>query len=87
MAHNLIHHFFISLRAIIKGIILLAIWTAVSLAGYFFWVSFSSPVNLVLGVPLFLVGVTLGLSSLYEVIGGIISWQWGKTHCPFCDKN
>lgn len=84
MAHNLVHHFLIAFRAIVQGVVLLLIWTVVSLIGVFFWTQFSSPINLLIGGPLFLIGVTMGLSSFYEMIVGIISWRWGRTHCPFC---
>ena len=70
-----------------RGLVLLAVWLAVTLTGVFFWSQFSSPVNLVLGAPLALIGLTMGLQALYETVVGIISWRWGQTHCPFCQNN
>lgn len=84
MAHTIVHHFLIAFRAIVRGLALIAVWIAVSLTGAFFWTQFSSPINLFIGGPLFLIGLTMGLSSFYEMIVGIISWRWGRTHCPFC---
>ncbi|MFZ5366122.1 MAG: hypothetical protein ACOZBZ_02415 [Patescibacteria group bacterium] len=85
MAHTIFHHLFIAFRAVVRGLVLLAVWIAVSLTGVFFWSQFSSPINLVLGAPLFLIGLTMGLSALYEAVVGVISWRWGRTHCPFCE--
>lgn len=85
MAHTLFHHLFIAFRAVLKGVVLLAVWMAVALTGIFFWSQFPSPANFVLGVPLILIGLTMGLQAFYETVVGIISWRWGRTHCPFCE--
>jgi hypothetical protein len=87
MAHTIVHHLLIAFRAVVRGLVLLAVWIAVSLTGVFFWSQFSSPINLILGAPLALIGLTMGLSALYETVVGIISWRWGRTHCPFCQPS
>jgi len=84
MAHTIVHHLLIAFRAVVRGVVLLAVWIVVSLTGVFFWSQFSSPINLLIGGPLILIGVTMGLSALYEMTVGIVSWRWGRTHCPIC---
>lgn len=84
MAHTVVHHLFIAGKAVINGLALLVLWIIVFLSGLFFWSQFPSPVNFLLGIPLILLGLTMGLAALYEMIVGIVFWRWGRTHCPFC---
>ena len=67
-----------------KGLALLTIWLMVFLVGLFFWSQFTSPLNLVLGLPLMLLGFTMSLINLFEMLLSLISWRWGREHCPFC---
>ena len=84
MAHTLAHHLLIAFRALVVGLILIMVWLLVFLAGVFFWFEFPSPANLLLGLPLILVGGSMVLANLYEMVVGVVSWRWGRTHCPFC---
>lgn len=86
MGHTLYHHFLIAFRALVVGLILMMVWAAVLLVGFFFWFEFPSPVNLLLGLPLILGGGSMVLVNFYEMVVGVISWRWGRTHCPFCSS-
>lgn len=86
MAHTIFHHLLIAGGACLKDLALLAIWLMVFLVGLFFWSQFSSPLNLILGLPLLLLGVTMSLTNLYEIVVSVVSWRWGRTHCPFCES-
>lgn len=85
MSHTIFHHLFIALRSVILNSLLLTIWGAVFLLGLFFWTELPYPVNYMLGIPLMVVGLLLALFSVYEIIVGVFSWQYGKTHCPWCE--
>lgn len=84
MVHTPLHQLAVFFRALVKGITLVILWTTIFILGLFFYSQFDSPVNLVLGLPLALLGATLTLSSLYEMAAGMISLKWGRRHCPFC---
>ena len=83
MAHTVFHHLFVALTSLVKGLILLPIWLGVVGIGYLFWTQ-PSPFNLLAGFPLMLLGATLSLAVLYETIVALISWRWGREHCPLC---
>lgn len=87
MAHTVFHQLLIALRALVKGIALVSLWIVVATVGAMIWFYFSSPVNLLVGGPLFLIGLTMGISALYEMVVGLISLRWGRTHCPFCEPS
>jgi len=84
MSHTLFHHLLIAGGTFLKGLALLTIWLMVFLVGLFFWSQFTSPLNLVLGLPLMLLGFTMSLINLFEMLLSLISWRWGREHCPFC---
>jgi len=87
VAHTIFHQLLISIRAIVKGICLLATWFLVGLAGILIWMQFEAPFKFIFGLPLFLIGLTMGLQALYEMIVGFFSLRWGRTHCPFCSTS
>lgn len=84
VAHTALHHLLIVLRALVVGIVLLAVWGLVFFVGLFFWTEFSAPLKYILGLPLVLLGTLMGLVNLFEMLLGLISWRWGREHCPFC---
>lgn len=84
MAHIILHDLAIAAASLIRGLVFLGLWVMVGLVGVFFWTQFPSPVNLLIGMPLFLIGLTIGLETLYQVLVGVISPRWRRTHCPFC---
>lgn len=86
MAHIIVHHFFIIFKAILQGIVLLGLWLTVVMVGLLLWTEFSSPVNLILGLPLMLLGLTMGTVVFFEMVLSIVSSNWRSTHCPFCSS-
>jgi len=86
MAHTLFHHLGVAFSSVTKGIASVLVWLLVGVTGLFFFSQFPSPVNLLLGGPLFLLGLPMSLQALHGIIFGLISPRWGREHCPFCQS-
>jgi len=76
----------VALRTLVLKLILIALWLLVFLVGFFFWHEFQSPFNFALGLPLMLLGATMGIASFWEIFVSLFSWRWSREHCPFCSQ-
>lgn len=86
MVHLFWHQILIVFKSGVSGLALVIIWLIVTVVGIYLFTQQGSPYNLLFGLPLLLLGVTMSISSFYELIVGLVSWVWGRTHCPICDE-
>ena len=84
MSHNLNHSLLIILKAVLKGIARIPLCLAMAIAGYYFWKQYPTPWSMVVGFPLMLLGISMGIFSLYDLIVALISGKWRLEHCPYC---
>jgi hypothetical protein len=68
-----------------KGIVVIPISVAMVLIGLQLWQDLNGVWRYVIALPVLIVGITLTISFSYDFIVGLISSQWRRTHCPFCE--
>jgi uncharacterized membrane protein len=84
MRHTLNHSLLIILKAVLKGIARIPLCLAMAIAGYYFWKQYPMPWSSAAGLPLMLIGISMGIFSVYDLIVALISSKWRREHCPYC---
>jgi hypothetical protein len=84
MHHTLNHSLLIILKAILKGIGRIPLCAAMAIVGYYLWKQYSMPWSLAVGLPLMLLGISMGMFSMYDLTVALISSKWRREHCPYC---
>lgn len=82
--HTLIHYIVEILLALTIKTALAIFFSGVTYLGYLVFFLIPSPFNLILGMALVLIGLSMALVSLWEIWAPIVSWNYSRTHCPFC---
>lgn len=85
-SHNIIHYFLTAGEYIFKGIIQGVEWLFVSIAGFFIFETKQSPYNILIGLPLFLVGIGFVLNNVITVFFTVLSYGFNKEVCRWCDR-
>lgn len=84
--HTYIHSLLIILKAVLKGVVRIPLCIVMTVIGYYVWQQYQSPWDLIAGFPLMLLGASAGLFSAYDLIVALISSQWRRQHCPYCQS-
>ena len=84
--HNIFHYIFTAIYKFIQGIISSFIWIFVTLAGYLIFQTKKTPYDIVLGIPLILIGGGLIINKLGDSILAVSSPRYNKAVCIFCSK-
>lgn len=84
MQHTLIHSLLIMLGAVLKGVVRIPLCVAVIVIGYYVWQQYQEPWDIAVGFPLMLLGISMGIFSVYDLVVALISSQWRRQHCPYC---
>jgi uncharacterized membrane protein len=84
MHHTLSHSLLIILKAFLIGIVKIPVFLVAAVIGYYIWQQYPVPWSVVIGLPLMLLGISMGVLSIYELVVAIISPQWRRQHCPYC---
>jgi len=82
--HRWWHHVLVGLVGAVKYSILLLFWFGVGYVGYLLYRSLPSPFSIILGVSGILLGGTLFLASLYELVIRFVSFRYTRSHCFIC---
>lgn len=82
--HNIFHYLVNFLITLIKSVIFFALWSLIALAGYFIIDSQNSPYNVMLGIPLFIIGIGLAMNDLWNLVLDVISWRFNRETCILC---
>jgi hypothetical protein len=82
--HNLIHYLLVVLLALTRRTVLIILFAELTFLGYLVYWRLVSPVNIVVAVPLVLIGISMILINFWELLAAIFSLNYSRTHCPFC---
>jgi len=85
MHHPIWHYFLVIVVTLIRGFVSELVWCLICLAGYFIFASNKSPYNLILGVPLFLIGLGFVVNSLWSELLSVFSPTYNKAVCFLCN--
>lgn len=86
MAHHLGHHVGMVILGVPKFVVKAAVFGVVGLTGFFCFGQLEVPWSWLLGMPLLLVGMAGGLQAVYEVVVRLLSWEYNRQHCVFCEQ-
>ncbi len=82
--HNFLHYILIILINLVKGLIGGILWFLIGLGGYYIFISKKSPYNVVLGIPLFLIGLGFVVNIFENVVSSIFSPIYYEEICFLC---
>lgn len=84
--HNFFHYFLVVILTTAKAIVYSLIWLLVGLAGLAIFQSKKSPFDLLIGLPLILIGVGFVLNSLQSIILSLFSPAFNRGICFLCKR-
>jgi len=84
--HNFYHYFITAFRGVIKGTLEASFWIAIALAGYFIFQSKKTPFDLIVGIPLGLLGLGMAINRFWDSLLIIISPRHNRNFCQLCPE-
>lgn len=84
--HNLIHYLINVVYSTTRSVISSLIWIILGALGFLIYDSQSSPVNIVIGLPLILIGVGVFLNNLQTTILSVFSPTYNRGVCILCGE-
>lgn len=84
--HTILHYLFTAFYVLIKSLIFSLGWIFIAAGGYFVYQTKKTPVDLILGLPLMLVGGGLAVSKLWSGFLAIFSPTYNRGVCRLCSK-
>ncbi len=85
-SHNIVHYLFTVVEYIFKGIIQGVEWLFVAIAGFFIFQTKKTPYDILIGLPLFLIGIGFVLNNLITVFFSVLSYRYNRGVCRWCDR-
>ena len=82
--HTLFHVLFIIIEYIIHGISSALIWVSIGMAGFVIFQTKASPYDILIGLPLMLIGFGLAINGLSSIVFSIFSSQFNRGVCRWC---
>ncbi len=79
--HNFLHYLFTAFYNLVKNLIGIAIWLTLGTIGYLIFQTKKTPFDLIIGLPLTLIGVGFVAHSLWTIILTIFSSVYNKAVC------
>ena len=83
--HTLFHVLFIIVEYVIHGISSALIWVSIGMAGFVIFQTKASPYDILIGLPLLLIGFGLAINSLSSIVYSIFSSQFNRGVCGWCN--
>lgn len=82
--HTIFHYILTIFVTFIKSLISSFVWVLVVFGGYLIYQARRNPFDIVLGIPLMLIGGGLIINKLGDVANSIFSPTYNKGVCFFC---
>lgn len=57
------------------------------LLGLLIFQNSGEPFDLMFGLPAILIGISLIVINLYELLAAVLDPQYSRTHCPLCQED
>ncbi|OGH20633.1 MAG: hypothetical protein A3D74_04225 [Candidatus Levybacteria bacterium RIFCSPHIGHO2_02_FULL_37_13] len=87
MTHSFFHYVLTIVFEIFKAVVGSSYWYVIGFVGFLIFRSKMSPFDLVIGLPLLIVGIGVAVNSLETVFLAIFSPKYNKGICRLCDKS
>jgi predicted membrane protein len=85
--HTLVHYLIVILLGLAKHSSLGILFLGIGYLGCLLFERLPSPVNLVAGLALVIIGISMVVVNLWEIWMRIISRDYNLGHCPFCPSS
>ncbi|OGM34574.1 hypothetical protein A3D00_05145 [Candidatus Woesebacteria bacterium RIFCSPHIGHO2_02_FULL_38_9] len=85
-SHNVIHYLATVVWSIIKGIASSSIWIIIGAAGFLIFQAKKSPYDIILGLPLILIGAGMTINNLANIVYSVFSPQYNRGVCIICKR-
>ncbi|MCL4382293.1 MAG: hypothetical protein M1575_00970 [Patescibacteria group bacterium] len=82
--HHFGHFLFSALMIFISALPLIGSGIVIFLIGFLIFTKAGSPYETILGIPVILVGLSIILINLYEVLAGILDRRYNLRRCLLC---
>ena len=82
--HNFYHYVFTAFQGLIKGILKAIFWILVALGGYLIFQTKMTPIDLIIGLPLGLLGLGMAINRLWDALLIVISPKHNRIFCQLC---
>lgn len=82
--HTFFHWLLLVIGNIFSGIAFVLVGTLMILNAMVFLQIESGLIRIALGLPLFLIGVSVVIASAYKILASIFDRYHSREHCPFC---
>jgi hypothetical protein len=83
--HNFFHYLFMVVYCLVETLIRSLGWFLLAIAGYLVFQTKRAPVDLIVGLPLMLVGGGLLVNSLWTGLMAVFSPDYNKEICILCE--
>jgi len=84
--HNFYHYVLTAIQGLIKGILKAIFWILVALGGYLIFQTKKTPIDLIIGLPLGLLGLGMAINRLWDSLLVIISPKYNRIFCRLCPE-
>jgi hypothetical protein len=86
MVHTFFHYILTIAFETFKAVVGSSYWYIIGFVGFLIFRSKMSPFDLVIGLPLLIVGIGVAVNSLETVFLSIFSFTYNKGICRLCSK-
>lgn len=83
--HNIIHYLLIIIEYIFREVIQALLWLILGIAGLFIYQTKYSPYHLIIGLPVFLIGVGLAINNIITFLFGVFIFRYNRGVCRWCE--
>lgn len=84
--HSLLHWSIVVLGTLFSGLVFSLVWFLLVFNGWVLWQTGVVWCQLLLGLPLMLLGFSMILINIYQIIAAIFDPYYSRSHCPFCRR-
>jgi len=82
--HTVFHYILTIVWTFLKGLLDSLLWTVVGLIGLYLFYSSGSPYNILIGLPLLIIGLGVIVNSLGSDLLSVFSPKFNQGICPLC---
>jgi len=82
--HNFFHYLITVFVFLVKGILGEFVWFFVAASGYLIYKTRVTPYDMIIGVPLMLIGIGLIVNFVWSELLAVFSWKYNKEVCVIC---
>lgn len=84
--HTVIHYLATIIIRLGQSLVGAIIWIIIGVVGYFLFKMNTPPVNIIVGLPMLVIGIGGAINSVWSVLISVFSPRYNKGVCVFCNR-